>query len=286
MLNVAGTWVGILATVLIAAYVNDWPMIPVGMALLVGLQHRLFTLYHEGFHGCLVQDGKLGNRLARFFAAYPSLSRYDGARQRHLDHHSRATSTDDPERVSHCENWRELAPLMFPIPWALSRSILGWAPFEAEFQRVLADRDNSPYPFAPGERVAITTTMLAIIVGLAGLCWAVGGSPLWALLYPVTLILFTNPIMVLRQWVEHYNEDDHSVDPRYFYVRSNVVERFFFSPMNFNFHGAHHHYPWIPYYNLPTLHAELVERGAGINERSSYLSMLTQLSLQSERKPA
>jgi fatty acid desaturase len=58
--------------------------------LLVGFQHRLFTLYHEGIHGCLVRNAAVGNVLARFFAAYPSLTRYDGVRQRHIDHHLHA----------------------------------------------------------------------------------------------------------------------------------------------------------------------------------------------------
>src|SRR5437879_5476110 len=273
-LHLIGTWAGILLVILSAAYFRHWALFAIAALLLVGLQHRLFTIYHEGIHGALVQDASLGHVLARFFAAYPSLSRYEGVRQRHLDHHSRAASKEDPERVSHCENWRQLAPLMFPIPFALFRLVFGWAPFDAEFQRMMAERDNGPYPFAPGERTMISLTMVALVVILALLCWAVGGNPLAALLYPATLVVLTNPAMVLRQWVEHNNSDDEDADPRYFYVRSNPIERFFFSPMNFNFHGAHHFYPWIPHHNLPALQAYLAARGVGIVERPSYVSLI------------
>ena len=276
-LHLAATWAAILLTILCVAHFRNWALYPIAALLLVGLQHRLFTVYHEGIHGCLVRNTRLGDVLARFFAAYPSLTRYAGVRQRHIDHHLHAASREDPERVSHCENWRQLTPLMFPIPYALSRSLFGWTPFDAEFQRMMAERDNSPYPFAPGERTMISATMAGLTAVLALLCWIVGGNPVAALLYPATLILMTNPIMVLRQWVEHYNVDHHDADPRYFYVRSNVIERFFFSPMNFNFHGAHHFYPWIPQYNLPALHAYLAARGVQIHERSSYTGVIGQL---------
>jgi fatty acid desaturase len=282
-LQLAVTWAAILLTILCAAHFRNWALYPVAALLLVGLQHRLFTLYHEGIHGCLVRNAELGHMLARFFAAYPSLSRYEGVRQRHIDHHLRAASTEDPERVSHCENWRQLAPLMFPIPFAVFRLAFGWAPFDAEFRLMMAERDNTPYPYSPGERTMISATMAGLVVVLALLCWAIGGNPAAALLYPAALILMTNPAMVLRQWVEHNNEDHRAADPRYFYVRSNAVERFFFSPMNFNFHGAHHYYPWIPHYNLPALHAYLAARDVQIHERPSYTGAIGRLLAGSAR---
>jgi fatty acid desaturase len=135
-----------------------------------------------------------------------------------------------------------------------------------------------PYPFAPGERTMISSTIVGVTLLLAVLCWTIGGNPFAALLYPATLTLLTTPVMVLRQWVEHYNFDRSDTDPRYFYVRSNPIERFFFSPMNFNFHGAHHFYPWIPQYNLPALHSHLADCGVEIHERSSYARVISQLS--------
>src|SRR5580704_3011931 len=96
-LHLAATWAGILVTVLGVGCLGHWALYPVAALLLAGLQHRLFTLYHEAIHGCLVRNTGLGDVLGRFFAAYPSLSRYDGVRQRHIDHHLRAASRADPE---------------------------------------------------------------------------------------------------------------------------------------------------------------------------------------------
>jgi fatty acid desaturase len=275
--QIVGVWAGIIFLILVTAWLDRLWLIPLVALLLAGLQHRFFTIYHESFHGCLTSNVELGHFLGKYFAAYPSLSRYDSARQRHLDHHSHAASANDPDRVSHCVNWREMAPLMFAIPFAALRSILDWAPFETELQRVLSERDNTPYPFAPREPVGIVAEALLIMAGLGALCWVIGANPLWALLYHTTLVLVMAPVAVLRQWAEHYIGDEKSVDPKYLYVRSNRLERFLFSPMNFNYHGAHHYYPWIPHFKLPALQAYLLERGVAINERSSYLQLLAGL---------
>jgi fatty acid desaturase len=275
--QVVGVWLGIVLLISVTAWIGNFWLIPLAAILLAGLQHRFFTIYHESFHGCLTSNVELGHFLGKYFAAYPTLSRYDGARQRHIDHHSHAASTNDPDRVSHCENWRELVPLMFMIPFAVLRAIAGWAPFEAELQHVLSGRNNAPYPYASGEPARILAEAFVILVCLGALCWLIGANPLWALLYHATLLLIMSPVAVLRQWVEHYIDDHEDIDPKYLYVRSNHLERFLFAPMNFNFHGVHHYYPWIPHYKLPALQIYLLERGVTVNERSSYLQLIAGL---------
>ncbi len=190
-------------------------------------------------------------------------------RQRHLDpslprHHATRPGTR--------ESLHQLAragAAVFPVPLAVMRGILGWMPFEAEFRTVISGRDNKPYPFAARERLQITSIAVVILVGLAALCWSIGANPLWALLYHITLVFVMMPLVIIRQWVEHYNGDDHGIDARYFYVRSTPVERFLLSPMNFNFHGVHHHYPSIPYYNLPALQSYLA--GEALSPRAFQL---------------
>jgi len=160
---------------------------------------------------------------------------------------------------------------MFPIPLGVLGAVSGWTPFQQDINRVNEGRHNGPYPFTSGERNAIVGVALFIIAALSFLCWLAGGSPFWALLYHGTLIFCTMPLMVIRQWVEHFNADDEGRDPRYFHIRSNRFERFLLSPMNFCYHGAHHHYPWIAFYNLPDLQAYIAERGIKVSVRPSYL---------------
>jgi fatty acid desaturase len=46
--------------------------------------------------------------------------------------------------------------------------------------------------------------------------------------------------------------------------------------MNMNYHAAHHLWPSIPYYNLPTADQDILHnpQGAGLEWRNSYFSYL------------
>jgi fatty acid desaturase len=54
-----------------------------------------------------------------------------------------------------------------------------------------------------------------------------------------------------------------SDDPRYGKTRTTIpgpLARFFILPRNIGYHLEHHWYPSVPFYNLPALHARLLER--------------------------
>jgi fatty acid desaturase len=78
----------------------------------------------------------------------------------------------------------------------------------------------------------------------------------------------------IRLFVEHHS-DVSDASPILVNVRSNPIERFFIAPLNFNFHGAHHVAPYVPYYELPVLTEFLKEKGAiYFVDRRSYMSTL------------
>ena len=68
------------------------------------VQHRFFTIYHEAFHYNLFRNKRLNDNAAMFFASFPSFSTYKNAKLRHLNHHFRTATKEDPERVSHISN--------------------------------------------------------------------------------------------------------------------------------------------------------------------------------------
>ncbi|MBW8883670.1 MAG: fatty acid desaturase, partial [Planctomycetia bacterium] len=58
---------------------------------------------------------------------------------------------------------------------------------------------------------------------------------------------------------------------------SNPIERIFVSPLNMNYHAAHHLWPSIPYYNLPQADREIRHNPAaveGLEWRGSYFAYL------------
>lgn len=49
-----------------------------------------------------------------FFASFPSFSTYKNAKLRHLNHHFRTATKEDPERVSHISNINDFTSIIFP----------------------------------------------------------------------------------------------------------------------------------------------------------------------------
>jgi fatty acid desaturase len=121
---------------------------------------------------------------------------------------------------------------------------------------------------------------IAIILGwqlalVGGLTAAVGwwGYPvLW--LAPVYCFTYLGDN--LRSFCEHsHPESDAEADEhRLITFRSNPIERWFVSPMNMNYHAAHHLWVSIPYYNLPAADAEMMRHpsASDIEVRGSYVA--------------
>lgn len=101
-------------------------------------------------------------------------------------------------------------------------------------------------------------------------------------LWAMPVYLFTYLPNLVRSFVEHSHpeHDDVADDHRLVTFLSNPVERMFFSPMNMNYHIAHHLWPSIPYYNLPIADAELRSKPEalreGLNWRKTYFGYLWQ----------
>jgi fatty acid desaturase len=137
-------------------------------------------------------------------------------------------------------------------------------------------------PSSHGPRHRYRLRDVALLAGwqlglFAFLTWLFGW---WAYLVlwwvPVFLFMFLPDN--LRTFVEHSQpEGDAAADThRLVTNRPGWLERQFLSPMNMNYHAAHHLWPSIPYYNLPIADAEMrTSRAAeAISWRGSYLAYL------------
>ena len=78
------------------------------------VQHRFFTIYHEAFHYNLFRNKRLNDYAAMFFASFPSFSTYKDAKLRHLNHHFKTATKEDPERVSHISKFNDFIRIVFP----------------------------------------------------------------------------------------------------------------------------------------------------------------------------
>lgn len=91
---------------------------------------------------------------------------------------------------------------------------------------------------------------LIVLFALSGNGW------LYFVLWLIPLLTLAKTFTNMRNAVEHTAivPDPHAPFARYRTILSPFVERFFFSPFNFNYHAEHHFYPGVPYHRLPKVH--------------------------------
>ena len=117
--------------------------------------------------------------------------------------------------------------------------------------------------------------LAAAQLGVLALFWAIGHPTLYVALWLLPLVTLTKTLTHLRNIARHAQVRDVG-DPELSRYRTTLVgpiERFFFAPMNFNYHAEHHFYPMIPWHNLSEVHrllsrhpayAEAVETERGV----------------------
>ena len=195
----------------------------------------------------------------------------------HLTHHRHLATPADPDRHKHvCVNKTDRLELL--------EFLSGFGSVWSSAKAVFFTRGRNNLQHAPGDSAEILTLVVTLSfsrVGLhflaGGLTWFIGW---WA--YPVLWLLPVYAFMFLgdnfRSFAEHsHPEGDRAADRhRLITYTSNPLERMLVAPMNMNYHIAHHLWPSIPYYNLPTAD-HLMRRhpgAAGLEWRSSYFAYL------------
>ena len=111
---------------------------------------------------------------------------------------------------------------------------------------------------------------------IGGLTWTIGWWA-WPVLWLFPIYVFAFLADNFRAFAEHsqLEPDELADDHRLISFSSNPVERFFVSPLNMNYHAAHHLWPSIPYYHLPTADREIrTQNPAGLEWRGAYLGFL------------
>jgi len=264
--HIALTW-GLIICLLYLAKLSGSLLLAVLIAILLGaVQHRFFTIYHEAFHGKLFSNRKLNDIAAAYLASFPSLSTYHSAKKRHIMHHLKTATKDDPERVSHIQDYKTFVKLVYPY-FGLIKKVLGkfgWS------MKVSSTPGRGDETLMSDQVIGEIMRMIFVQIFLAiFLFYNFSG---WAVLYYISLI-FINPLFAnIRTWVEHYNGDQPEKSPKQVMIYPNLIERFIFAPMSFNLHAIHHANPTIPHFRLPQLAKNFsLELQAVELRRSGYL---------------
>lgn len=243
------------------------------LAILGGRQLSLAIMLHDAAHGTLFRTRWLNDVLADAAcgsAVGIDIRRY---RQHHLVHHSKTGTEADTDRS-----------LAAPFPASRAsqarkflRDLSGISGIKREYGLVLMHAGVLRWTVASdvvvlpqqgrtwrdylGDIARNMWKPLALHVMLFGVLWATGHPALylaWIGAYLSTYSLF----MRIRSMSEHAcTEDSTDMLRNTRSTRAGLLARATVAPLRVNHHIEHHLMPAVPYFQLPTMHRMLRERG-------------------------
>jgi fatty acid desaturase len=272
---IAHAWGIILgAMALVAVFPN--PLTYILAVMLIGSrQLGLFILMHEGAHRCFSRSESRNMALSQWLCAYPIFADTQAYRRYHLQHHASTQQEDDPDLILS-------AP--FPITKAsfrrkLLRDITGRTGYEQRKAQLVHALGDPSWPVLQrarhfydrlGRQFAVNALVWAGLAA-AGIWWA------YPLLWLVPLLTWMMVITRIRNIAEHavvLDSDDPLRNTRT--TQANLLERMFIAPYFVNYHLEHHLLFYVPCYNLPRLHAILMQgpHASRMEVQRGYLAVL------------
>ncbi|MBU6299770.1 MAG: fatty acid desaturase family protein [Alphaproteobacteria bacterium] len=216
-------------------------------------QLGLEILMHDGAHGVLMKTRGLNEWASQWLCAYPVFTDTVPYRHYHLVHHRATQQPDDPDLV-----------LSSPFPitrWSFLRKMLrdltGMTGAKQRFiQFRMAAKDGVRGFFAKLGRPLVANLILFLLL------WALGKPLYYPLFWLLPLFTWHMAVVRVRSIAEHAmvpDNDDPMRNARTTYA--SWLERALFAPYWVNYHVDHHLLMYVPCFNLPKLHALLLEKG-------------------------
>jgi fatty acid desaturase len=277
---VGSTW-GVLAlTFMSLAWAREFlPWWGFGTALIVGLiiiagrQLCLAILQHDAAHGTLFKNKWCNEVLVDWLCARPIWNELHKYRPYHLIHHSKTSTTHDPDlclvarlpttRRSLMRKYLRDLSGVTGIKFLLGRvlmdaGVLQWT-LNNDIRRLPQEgRHWWDYPrtfFRNASGVLLTNGLLFTALWVSENAWIYG---VWVLAYVTPFPLFLR----VRCMAEHAClESSPDVLRNTRTTHAGLIARACVAPMRVNFHMEHHLMASVPYFRLPKLHALLRERG-------------------------
>ncbi len=234
----------------------DFALVKGGIFVLIAvLQHHLFIAQHESLHFLLFRTRRFNDIFGGFFGLMVGFPL--SYRRHHLRHHAFLGTQEDPDFSNYEKPLKGKQATFMRLVLLLS----GFATVEQAISYYLkgqirsssaSDLDKSkPTRSNPIDLILLLVTQCSILLVFVFFSdWKD-----YFLFWIAPLFTITKSLNSLRNYIEHeYQLDEVNIEVnRLVSVQSNRIERFFFAPLNFNFHAEHHLFTNVPYYNLPKL---------------------------------
>jgi fatty acid desaturase len=269
LLAIAREWLFVGLSVF-AAVASGHPLVWLLAGIFIATrQHAMMVLMHEASHYRLTGKRPVDDSLADLLLALPNHLLTRRYRIRHIAHHQFANDrTRDPDRVAVLadDQW------WFPRPrWSgaavFMRDLLGInfprfatvIPHYSPWTALLARFDAKAEPSTQATNAEVVRTGIYCAALLGTLAWT-GGWLAYAVLWLLPGVTVLPALLRLRGLAEHDGDDvgtDEVSVSRH--VEVGAAEALLLAPFHINHHAAHHLFPSGPWYNLPALHARLLE---------------------------
>ncbi|MFN7142318.1 MAG: fatty acid desaturase family protein [Myxococcota bacterium] len=259
----AAEWVVIAATIAVSTWVASPWLYPLAVVIIGARQQALTVIGHDAAHFRLLPDRRWNDVVGDLFASWPTFIALGAFRKHHGAHHQHLGEAEDGNRFIWKTHGKDGA---LSTEWTYPKSPAGLA-------------------WKLVKRSAFVTGLWWIVRGnLAPLVfptnrWESVGRLVYTLLIAAALTAADAWVGFLLYWIVpfctwHMTAQyvrlicEHSGMPgaapgAYGQTRTTLArawERWLLVPRNIHFHIEHHWYPAVPFYNLPALHAALMEQ--------------------------
>jgi len=230
---------------------RPWILLP-SIVLIGALQHHLSIIHHEAVHYLLFRSRFINELVGTAAASVVGFTM--AYRTHHLQHHRLLGQPEDPDLEAYVQYPVKRPRLILNILWHLCGGA-AIVQFIRQSQRSRAAAKTGGAT-APLQLFGIALAQLFLL----GFFALLGRPDLYFLLWLVPLLTVAKTLTHVRSVVEHtVGAAPDGRSTRYRTILCGPVERFFFAPMNFNYHAEHHFYPAIPYHHLADAHRALAD---------------------------
>lgn len=227
-------------------------------------QHALGIVMHDATHFRLFESRRVNELVGNWLCAFPIGMVTSCYRRSHLPHHLFTNKPNDPYWARLVED----AHYAFPMSRAaFGRILLGdvfganlraWWPTLRSWTGWSSVLDNREKLLTPSER----RQFVAFWIGALALAAYFGVLSYFLLLWVLPMFTLSLAFIRLRVIAEHDLEKAGHELERTRHVDGGWFERLAIAPLNINYHVAHHLFPSVPLYNLPKMHALLMQEPA------------------------
>lgn len=264
-----------------APHAVAWALYPLAVVVIGARQHAMAVLGHDAAHYRFLPHKRLNDWVGNFLIQWPIFISVEGFRRFHGKHHQHLGAQDDGNRFL----WKTHAADGNLTPeWRYPKTLGGLlvkvarrAAFLTGLFWIVRGVLGS---FLLKINPAAHLVRLGFYGGLAAGLTLLDAWVPFLLLWIVPYCTWHVAAQYLRLIAEH--SAIHSPAAAYAMTRTTIPplwERALLLPLNIGYHIEHHWYPSVPFYNLPALHARLMEQPgfkAHANIQRSLLASLRQ----------